>query len=278
MPEQTQVDTRVAFLGPLGTFSQTAALNHFGPSTTFISTKNIDGVFQLVESDQVDFGIVPIENSTEGVVNATLDSLINRKVKICGEVMLPIHLHVLVDPGDKTPIERIYSHPQPLGQARKWLGDNFANIESIPVASNATAAQKAKQEAGAAAIAGQQAAEQYGLKILHKNIEDNPDNTTRFLIIGENDCTASGDDKTSLLIWTSNIPGAILRIAQPFANHNVNITLPTSRPTGEEKWSYIFFIEIEGHHADQHIQQALRELEEYHSQLRILGSYPKAAS
>ncbi len=267
---------KIAFLGPEGTFSHGAAIKHFGPSIGLAPTESISDVFRQVEFKQANYGVVPVENSTEGVVNLTLDELIDSSLKICGEIILPIHQHLLVKPDDSTSIQRIYSHPQSLAQCRIWLNQNYPQAEKIAVSSNAQAAKLAKEESGAAAVGGDMAAEQYNLVKKAENIEDSPENMTRFLIIGHQEVQPSGNDKTSLLIYISNIPGTLALISQPFAKHNVNITLPTLRHSRQKIWNYVFFIDIEGHQNDPPVKAALAELAQAPVMMRILGSYPKA--
>lgn len=266
----------VAFLGPPGTFSHAAVLKQFGSSVELVPTTSIPAVFQCVTAKQTQYGVVPIENSTEGVVNTTIDEFIDNNVTICGETTLAIHHHLLIDAEDKTDINKIYSHPQSLGQCRRWLQVNMPNVPTIAVVSNAQAALQAKQEAGAAAIAGDVAAKQYSLKKQAENIEDNPENITRFLILSREAVEPSGDDKTSLLIYAQNTPGALLGVCKPFADNNINITLPTSRPTGQKNWSYVFYLEISGHQHEPNVKKALNELSQSAGTIKILGSYPKA--
>ncbi|MFN3586762.1 MAG: prephenate dehydratase [Moraxellaceae bacterium] len=269
---------RIAFLGPAGTFTQTAALKHFGHSVQTVPIAAIDEVFREVEAGAVNYGVVPVENSTEGVVTHTADSFITSTVKISGEVQLRIHHHLLVSEGTQAgAISRIYSHQQSLAQCRKWLDAHYPKAERVAVASNAEAARRIKGEWHSAAIAGETAAELYGLKTLNACIEDNPKNTTRFLIIGNESVPRSGDDKTSIIVsMRKNQSGALYDILEPFKRRNINLTRIESRPSQTDAWSYVFFIDFEGHVDDAPVQAALAELDGRVRELKLLGSYPKA--
>lgn len=267
---------RIAFLGPEGTFTQAAALKHFGHSVQTLPLTAIDEVFREVESGSADYGVVPVENSTEGVINHTLDMLINSPLKICGEVELRIHQHLMGKMTDVAAIQRVYSHPQSLAQCREWLDGHLVGVERSDVRSNAEAARRAAQEEGVAAVAGQVAAELYGLNILARNIEDQPNNTTRFLVIGRKAVPASGSDKTSLLVSARNKPGALFRLLEPLASSGVSMTRIESRPSRQGMWDYVFFLDIEGHAEDEKIAAVLDQLEAEASLFKVLGSYPKA--
>ncbi|MGQ9425933.1 prephenate dehydratase [Gilvimarinus sp. F26214L] len=268
---------RVAYLGPEGTFTQQAALKHFGRSAVCVPMAAIDDVFREVEAGAVEFGVVPVENSSEGVVNHTLDTFVESGLKICGEVALRIHHHLLVsDITNTSNITRIYSHSQSLAQCRKWLDSRYPNADRIPVSSNAEAAKRVRGEWNAAAIAGEMAAELYGLKVLAEKIEDQPDNATRFLIIGTQDVPPSGTDKTSVIISMRNEPGALYDLLEPFRNHKVDLTSVESRPSKTGNWNYVFFIDIVGHQDDANVKAALLDVGERASDLKMLGSYPKA--
>ena len=273
-----QEPLRVAFLGPEGTFSQQAVLKHFGHSVRALSLASIGEVFEEVQAGHADFGIVPIENSTEGTVNNTLDMFLTSPLKICGEVELRIHQHVMGRMHGLEKIVRVCSHQQSLAQCRQWLDEYLPNAERVPVSSNAEAARRARDEDGTAAIAGQAAAEVYGLNIIVPEIEDAPDNTTRFLVIGRKLFNASGNDKTTLLVSAGDTqsPGALHRLLGPLAQHGISMTRIESRPSRRRKWDYVFFIDVVGH-ADQHpLSTALAELKEQTSLFRVLGSYPCA--
>jgi len=266
----------IAFLGPEGTFTQAAALKHFGHSVKTLPLATIGDVFREVESGNASYGVVPVENSTEGVVNHTLDQFMSSPLHICGEVELRIHHHLLGKHKDPGKVSRIYSHRQSLAQCREWLETKMPGVELRDVSSNAEAARLAAQDPECLAIAGDAAAEIYGLQILVRNIEDEPDNTTRFLVIGKRATPPSGQDKTSLLVSTHNKPGALYRILEPMMRNNISMTRIESRPSRRGMWDYVFFIDCEGHRDDAHVAAALRELEQEASFLKILGSYPRS--
>lgn len=266
----------VAFLGPEGTFTQMAVYKHFGHSVNSKPLAAIDEVFREVESGACHYGVVPIENSTEGVVNHTLDMFLQSPLKVSGEVELRIHHHLMGQPSDFDQIKRVYSHQQSLAQCREWLDANLPAAERLAVSSNAEAARRAASEAGTAAIAGEVAAELYGLEVLRSNIEDHPDNTTRFLIIGRRSVAPSGHDKTSLLVSARNKPGALFRLLEPLARSRVSMTRIESRPSTCVNWEYVFFFDVEGHVEEPSLKQALEELREEAEFMKILGSYPKA--
>ena len=264
----------VAFLGPQGTFSQAAAIKQFGHAAETRSCTSIDEVFREVNAGGADYGIVPVENSTEGAVNRTLDLLQDTPLKICGEVDLRIHQSLLRKIPGLDGINVIYSHGQSLAQCHEWLNRHLPAVPRVQVASNAEAAQMAAADESALAIAGEIAAEIYGLQRLFDNIEDEPDNTTRFLVLGKHDATASGHDKTSLLMSAHNLPGAIMELLQPFARHGVSMTKLESRPARSGLWEYVFFVDIEGHRDDPAVSAALSELTNKAALLKLLGSYP----
>lgn len=267
---------KIAFLGPEGTFTQAAALKHFGHSVNTVSMNAIDEVFREVEAGSADYGVVPVENSTEGVINYTLDMLSTSPLKICGEVELRIHHHLMSKVADIGGIKRIYSHSQSLAQCREWLDSHLSGVERIDVSSNAEAARLAAEEQDAAAVAGETAAELYGLTILQPNIEDQPNNTTRFLVLGHEEVPPSGDDKTSLLVSTRNKPGALFQLLEPFARNGVSMTRIESRPSRQGMWDYVFFVDVDGHREDKQVANALSELEKEASLFKVLGSFPKA--
>ena len=268
---------KVAFLGPEGTFTQAAALKHFGHSAVAVPLPAIDEVFREVAAGAADYGVVPVENSTEGVVNHTLDSFLDSSLQICGEVELRIHQHLLIGPNTKPDnITRVYSHPQSLAQCRKWLDAHLPKAERVTLNSNAEAAKRVAGEWSSAAIAGAMAESLYGLTRLHSNIEDEPDNTTRFLIIGRSDVPPSGDDKTSVMVSVKNEPGALYQLLEPFRNHGIDLTRIETRPSRSRKWSYVFFIDFAGHRDDPAVRLALDEIRPTVVELRPLGSYPRA--
>jgi chorismate mutase/prephenate dehydratase len=268
---------KIAYLGPEGTFTQSAALKHFGHSVSTIPMSSIPDVFNSVESGHADYGLVPVENSTEGVISHTLDMFIDSNLKVCGEVEIRVHHHLATQSQDVSAIRHIYSHQQSFAQCRRWLDQNFPGVERIPVSSNAEAARLASVETDAAAICGLPAVEIFGLKICYENIEDLSDNTTRFVIIGSQEVGPSGDDKTSLLISTKNIPGALLGLLQPLADHGISMNKIESRPGQGQKWAYVFFIDVDGHQQDSNVVAALNELKQQAALFKILGSYPKAS-
>jgi chorismate mutase/prephenate dehydratase len=273
-----QEPLKVAFLGPEGTFTQTAVLTHFGHSVRALPLASIDEVFHEVEAASADFGVVPIENSTEGTVNHTLDRFLLSPLKICGEVELRIHHNLMGLMTSLGRVVRICSHPQSLAQCRAWLEEHMPNVEQVPVSSNAEGARRARDEKGTAAIAGETAAEVYGLKVLAAEIEDRSDNTTRFLVLGRKLFTPSGEDRTTLLVSVghTDAPGALSRLLEPLAKYRISMTRIESRPSHRRKWDYVFFIDFEGHADEPHVAKALADLKKRSSLFRVLGSYPRA--
>ncbi|HEY8355539.1 MAG TPA: prephenate dehydratase [Methylophilaceae bacterium] len=266
----------VAFLGPLGTFSEEAANKQFGGLTAPVECTSIDEVFRMVEAGKVDYGVVPVENSTEGAVGRTLDLLMTTNAHICGEVTLPVHHNLLSKQGDIRQVKKIYSHAQSLAQCHEWLNQHLPDVERHAVASNAEAARLVTTDQQAAAIASRRAGELFGLNLLAENIEDDPKNTTRFLVLAGHDVAPSGKDKTSLLLSTRNVPGAIVDLLEPLARHQVSMTKLESRPSRVGVWEYVFFVDIEGHQQDANVASALAELQKRASLVKILGSYPVA--
>lgn len=266
---------KVAFLGPEGTFTEQAALKHFGNSAVALPLSAIDEVFREVESGAAQYGVVPVENSTEGVVNHTLDSFMGSNLKICGEVVLRIHQHMLVSDVTKTDsITRVYSHSQSLAQCRKWLDAHYPNADRVAVNSNAEAAKRIKGEWNAAAIAGEMAADKYGLTKLAENIEDLPDNSTRFLIIGTQEIGPSDNDKSTVVIAMRNEPGALHDLLEPFHRHKIDLTRVETRPSRSGNWNYVFFIDFNGHVNSDNVQAALKEVGSRAADVKVLGSYP----
>ncbi|QFU01905.1 P-protein [Halomonas sp. THAF5a] len=266
---------KVAYLGPEGTFTQQASLKHFGESAISLPMAAIDEVFREVEAGAVNYGVVPVENSTEGVINHTLDSFMDSSLRICGEVVLRIHHHLLV--GETTrrdKVSRIYSHPQSFAQCRKWLDAHFPHAERVPVSSNAEAARLVKTEWHSAAIAGDMAAKLYGLSKLAEKIEDRPDNSTRFLIIGNQDVPISGEDKTSLVVAMRNQPGALHDLLEPFHRHHIDMTRLETRPSRSGVWNYVFFIDFKGHREEPQVAAMLEEVKLRAAEVKVLGSYP----
>ncbi|MEH6470759.1 MAG: prephenate dehydratase [Halopseudomonas sp.] len=269
----------IAFLGPQGTFTQAAAFKHFGSSVLSMPLSSIDEVFREVESKAAHYGVVPIENSTEGMVHHTLDMFRQSELKICGEVELRIHQHLLAAEGvDLDAVTRIYSHQQSLAQCRRWLDARYPTVERVAVSSNAEAARRAaaEKDQNVAAIAGDMAAETYGLNVAAETIEDQPDNTTRFLVVGHQLSGPSGKDKTSMLVAARNKPGALYHLLEPFHRHGISLTRLETRPSGTATWGYIFYIDCEGHFSDEPIQTVMKELADEVLELKLLGSYPQA--
>ena len=273
-----QEPLKVAYLGPEATFSQTAVLTHFGHSVRSLPLGSIDEVFHEVESAAADFGVVPIENSTEGTVNHTLDRFLTSPLKICGEVELRVHHHLMGNMNALGRVVRVCSHPQSLAQCRNWLQEHLPEVEQLPASSNGEAARRARDERGTAAIAGETAAEVYGLKVLAAQIEDRADNTTRFLVLGRKLLAPSGQDRTTLLVSVGHTdsPGTLYRLLEPLARHRVSMTRIESRPSHRRKWDYVFFIDIDGHADEPHVARALASLKQRASLFRLLGSYPRA--
>jgi chorismate mutase/prephenate dehydratase len=271
---------KVGYLGPEGTFSQTAVYKHFGHSVRALPLATTDEVFHEVESSAADFGVVPIENSTEGTVNHTLDMFLTSPLKICGEVELRINHHLLGTMRGLDQVQRVCAHPQALAQCRGWLKEYLPAAELVGTSSNAEGARRARDESGTAAIAGEAAAEVYGLHKIVADIEDRPDNTTRFLIIGRELLPASGNDKTSILLSTRDADGAgaLHKLLAPLAANDVNMTRIESRPSRRRKWHYVFFLDIDGHVSDRPVAAALRALERQAPLCRVLGSYPRAVT
>lgn len=268
---------RVAYLGPEGTFTQEAAIKHFGGAAHYVPCASIDAVFREVESGAAAHGVVPVENSTEGAVGRTLDMLLATPLKICGEVELRIHHHLLRRGPDLAGVTHVYSHAQSFAQCNEWLDRNLPGAPRTPVASNAEAARRAAQEAGAAAIAGAAAATIYDLTVVSRDIEDEPDNTTRFLLLGERDAAPTARDKTSFVMSAKNRPGAMVALLRPLARHGVSMTKLESRPSRKGRWDYVFFTDIEGHSQDSHVALALAEIRRRAGFMKVLGSYPAAA-
>jgi chorismate mutase/prephenate dehydratase len=269
---------KIGFLGPEGTFTQQAVLKHFGHSVRPLPLGSVEEVFHEVETGAADFGVVPIENSSEGTVNNTLDMFLTSPLKICGEVELRIHQNLMGAMTALDDIKRVCAHPQALAQCRGWLTEHLPTAERMPVGSNAEGARRARDEDGTAAIAGLAAAEVYGLNLLVPEIEDRPDNTTRFLVIGRRSAAPSEDDKTTLMVSASHTdaPGALFRLLEPFARSGISMTRIESRPSRRRKWDYVFFIDLDGHCDREPLATALATLKAKASLCKVVGSYPKA--
>lgn len=267
-------DLRVAFLGPLGTYSEEAAIKQFGGLSSPVQCATIDEVFRMVETGHADYGVVPVENSTEGAIGRTLDLLVGSPLQVCGEVDLPVHHNLLSKLEDRTLVRVVYSHAQSLSQCHEWLNVNLPDAERQAVASNAEATRLASEQPSTAAIASRRAGEIYGLNAMAQNIEDDPRNTTRFLVVAGHDVAPSGRDKTSLAMATRNVPGAVVELLTPLAENGVSMTKLESRPSHAGLWEYVFFVDIEGHRQDVKVAQALKAIEGKASFLKVLGSYP----
>lgn len=268
----------VAYLGPQGTFSQEAAVRHFGALASLAPCATIDEVFRRVETGAAGYGVVPVENSTEGAIGRTLDLLLSTPAKICGEVMLPVRQCVMGRGVALARVSRVYSHTQSLAQCQQWLARNLPRAERIAVVSNAEAARLAARDRRAGAIGPRTAAALYGLRLLARNIEDEPKNTTRFVVLAGHDAAPSGRDKTSLVMSTRNVPGAMHALLAPLAANRVSMTRLESRPARSGLWEYVFYVDIEGHRQEAHVARALAGLERRASFLKNLGSYPAAAA
>ena len=270
---------RAAYLGPQGTFSEQALYRHFGQAVEAIPLASIDEVFRRAESGDAQFAVVPVENSTEGAIGRTLDLLVSTPLKICAEIELRVHQNLMVKDGGLSGIKRVYSHAQSLAQCHAWLNQNLPNAERVQVVSNADAARRASEEPETAAIAGQMASERFGLAMLARSIEDDPNNTTRFLVLGKIDTAPTGRDRTSLVMSADNKPGAVHALLSPLAANRVSMSRIESRPSRAARsalWEYLFFIDVEGHQAEAALANALAELAQKAPFLKVLGSYPVA--
>ncbi|MDM8568315.1 prephenate dehydratase [Thiotrichales bacterium HSG1] len=271
---ELQKPLKIAFLGPSGTYTQTAVHKKFGHSVQNLPQTTIDEVFREVEAGVADYGVVPVENSTEGGVNQTLECFVTTPLKICGEIELPIHHHLLAN-SELANIKRVYSHPQSLAQCRSWLDSHIMSVQRIPVSSNAEAAKLVMEDTEAAAIASNTAAEIYQLDIIASRIEDEVNNTTRFAVLSHQDVSSTGNDKTSLLLANPNKSGTLYHLLEPFAKNNVNMTRIESRPSRQGIWEYVFFADIEGHYTDENVANSLQALQKHTSLIKLLGSYPR---
>ena len=271
-----EAPVRVATLGPRGTFSEQAAHKAFGKQITLLEGASIKEVFRLTESGDAQFGVVPVENSTEGGVSATLDLLVETPLKACNEVELRV-AHCLLAHADVANPKQIAGHEQALAQCRNWIDNNHPGVELIPKPSTAAAAHAAAGDPGILAIASPEAAALYGLEILSRDIADIPGNTTRFLVLAAEAAAPSGRDKTSLVVANSDEAGSLLRLLEPLARASISMTRIESRPTRSGLWKYVFFIDLEGHTSESKVEAALKEIEKASAYLRILGSYPRAS-
>ena len=271
-----QEPLKIGYLGPEGTFSQQAVQKHFGHSAKGLPLASVEEVFGEVEAGHADFGVVPVENSGQGTIQSTLDLFLSSPLKICGEVELRVHQYLLSRTGHVEDIERVYSHALSLAQCRVWLRHNLPEAEKLPVASNAEAARRARNADDCAAIAGENAAHVYGLKIVAGPIEDRPDNTTRFLVIGRNLFPPSGNDRTSLMVFVRDQPGALFKVLQPLARYGVSLNRIESRPSHTGLWQYAFFIDVGGHVEESPLRDVLTDLADFAENVTVLGSYPVA--
>lgn len=269
--------THVAYLGPAGTFSQQAVFKHFGHEVEALAESDIDACFQAVETGRAEFAVVPVENSTEGAIGRTLDLIVTSRLKICGEVMLPIHQTLMRKHGGLGGIQRVYGHAQSLAQCQQWLARHLPGAERISVVSNSEGARRAAAEPDAATLGSDAAAALYGLEVVEARVEDEASNTTRFLVLGQNEAAPSGRDKTSLVMSTRNEPGAVVRLLQPLADAGISMSRLESRPARSGNWEYLFFVVCEGHRQDTGLAAALAEIESRAAFLKILGSYPAAS-
>jgi chorismate mutase/prephenate dehydratase len=267
---------KVAFLGPQATFTHVAAMRQFGMSAQLVSLKSISSVFEEVERDRAQYGVVPVENSNEGVVTHTLDMFVASDLKVIAEVLLEISHDLLSVSGDLSEIRKVVSHPQALGQCRSWLEENLPDATLVDVGSTALAAQMVADDPSAAAIASETAASLYGLKSVKKKIEDNPNNFTRFLVIGKNTPEPSGKDKTSIMFSIKDEPGILFRMLEPFSKRDINLSKIESRPMKSKAWEYVFYLDMEGHISSDNVAQGIEDLRGYCQFLKILGSYQSA--
>lgn len=271
-----QEPRNVAYLGPEATFTHVAAIRFFTPNDQLVPTSSIRDVFESVEKERCDYGVVPVENSIEGAVNHTLDLFLESGLKVCAEIYMAISHDLLSKSGDISKIRKIYSHPQPFAQCRTWLKSNLPDARLVECSSTAQAAQKALLEDDAAAIAGSEAARIYELKVVEHSVQDFAKNTTRFLVVGHDKVPPTGDDKTSIMFVTAHVPGALFRVLEPIAREGINMLKLESRPTKHENWSYVFFVDLEGHADDAAVKRCLSEMKGHCQFLKVLGSYPMA--
>lgn len=268
---------RVAYLGPVGTFSEQATFTHFGSGVDGVPCHSIDEVFRSTEAQATDFGVVPVENSTEGAINRSLDLLLQTPLRICGEVSLPIRHNLLTHSGGMEGVRRVCAHAQALAQCMQWLDHNHPELERVPVSSNAEGARLASLEPGTAAIAGDAAAARYELQVVATGIQDDPLNRTRFLVIGHYDCGPSGNDQTSLILSVPDRSGAVHALIEPLARHGVSMKRFESRPARQGQWEYYFYIDLIGHREDPPVAAALAEIRRHAAFFKMVGSYPRAA-
>jgi chorismate mutase/prephenate dehydratase len=267
---------KVAYLGPQATFTHLACMKNYGDSVRYVPVKNISDVFEAVERGHVHYGVVPVENSTEGVVNYTLDMLLDSDLKITSEILLEVSHHLMSLSGEMDRVRKIYSHPQPAAQCRSWIENHLSHIPIIDAESTARAAQMAAEDPAAAAIASEAAVKIYGLRLIQKRIEDNVNNFTRFLSVSRELASRTGFDKTSIVFSFKNRAGALFNVLRPLSEHGINLTKIESRPSKKKAWEYVFYVDLEGHVNDPPVKEALDVLQEGCFFLKVLGSYPRA--
>ena len=272
-----QATLTVATLGPLGTYSEAAARQHFGSGIDIVDFPIIDEIFKATENGQTDFSVAPVENSTEGGVTGTLDRLITTSLTICGEINFNINHNLMSLENDPSAIKTIYAHTQSLGQCKRWIDTHLPTAKRVPVSSNADAAMRASAESDAAAIAGEMAAIRYGLGILFEKIEDEPGNTTRFLVLSNRATPPSGNDKTSLLLSCRSRPGALVHLLKPLLDERIDMTRIESRPSRISLWEYVFFVDFIGHQDEEHVGRALSQIKAEAGLYKSLGSYPASS-
>lgn len=265
----------IAYLGPEGTFSEAAAIKHFGHAVKGHPCASIDEVFRSVERGDAHYGVVPVENSTEGAVTRTLDLLVDTRLTICGEVFMRVRQNLLRKSDSLDGIRVVYSHPQSLAQCQNWLREHLPTVELVPAASNAEAAHLASKTDDAAAVAGERAAEHHNLKLVARGIEDVANNTTRFVVLAREATAPSGRDRTTMALSISNRPGALVELLKPFAQHGINLISWNTRPARNQMWEYVFLVDVEGHASDHALKAALGELSAHAALVKVLGSYPR---
>ena len=268
----------VAYLGPKATFTQEAAIRQFGLSARFVPAKSIPAVFDEVLRGRADYGVVPVENSNEGIVSHTLDMFLDSDLKIYAEILLEVSQSLLSLSGRLEDVQKVVSHPHALAQCRNWLEEHFPDVPQMDVSSTARAAEMAMEDGGCAALASEMAATLYGLRVIQRKIEDNPNNFTRFLVISRTSPQASGHDKTSLMFAVRDAPGILCRMLEPFSKRHINLTKIESRPIKKKAWEYVFFLDLEGQIGDPGIAAAVEELGSHCQFVKILGSYPRTVT
>ncbi|MCP5522237.1 MAG: prephenate dehydratase [Verrucomicrobiales bacterium] len=266
----------IAYFGPEATFTHQAAVRRFGASLNYVPLKTVPDVFAEVSQRRADYGVVPVENSTEGVVTSTLDMFVDTELRVVAEIVMPIQ-HCLVGRGPQSGIKRLYSHPQALAQCRSWVRNHLPEVEVIETSSTTRAAELAAEDPATAAIASALAADRYQLQLLHADLQDNSANATRFLVLGRQIPQPTGNDRTSLILSIADKVGALHKCLEPFRENEINLTKIESRPSKRKAWAYYFFIDLDGHVQNEPVARAIKALDDYCSMVKVLGSYPKAA-